>query len=658
MRAASTEPAAPTRDPQPDATPGHLPGLDGVRAVAVLAVLVFHAGFGGLPGGFLGVDVFFALSGFLITGILVRRFRRGTTRADRPLADFWLRRARRLFPALFLVVLAVSAYRLFLLYGEEAATWGVDIIMAIAYATNWLEIARGQDYFTQWLDPSPLLQTWSLSIEEQFYIAIPLVLLVAFRVGIRRIPLIWLLAAAAIASASWMAFLYQEGASPERLYFGTDTRAQALLIGAALGATLPTMTVTAPSRLLTRSAGIAGWIGLAGLFGLFLTATGDSPWLYQGGFLLTAVLSLAVVLGCVLPATGGVPVLLSWGPLVFVGKISYGVYLWHWPVFLWVGGEPGVDPTPAQQLIRFALTFALAISSYYLVESYFRGKRFTTWPVRRQWTTFAAAAAALVALAMLPTVRDLTLQDRLPGQWPAAQQLPRTTFLAGDSAAVVLAGHYPLERYPDSRLISTLTLGCGVGSPRFFRGSELVDATPQCGDWAQNWRDRLGAEPVQRSIVMLSIWDLFDRELNGQPQGPGTEAFRRSLSVGLREAISVASRDGQIPVDVWGFPCFDTVLPQQLYLNDRERIDTANAIAADVVVGIPGARWVDLRPATCGPAGALTEVGGQEIRQDGIHWTEFGAAYMWQRILTDLAESSDADRSRIEPPRRAKLDAG
>ena len=211
------------------------PALDGVRALAVTAVLVFHAGVAALPGGFLGVDAFFVLSGFLITSLLLGEYRRdGRIR----LGGFWLRRARRLLPALLLLVAFVAIAFRGVLTTLDLRLLRDDALAALGYVANWRMIYRGDDYFTQTAAPSPLQHTWSLGIEEQFYVLWPLIVVVVLWVGARsRRLLFWLCVAGAAASAVACAVLY-DPFDVNRAYFGTDARAQALLIGCALAALL------------------------------------------------------------------------------------------------------------------------------------------------------------------------------------------------------------------------------------------------------------------------------------------------------------------------------------------------------------------------------------------------------------------------------------
>ena len=215
----------------------YVPALDGLRALAVVAVMLYHGGVSWLPGGFLGVDLFFVLSGYLITTLLVtERARWGSI----DLLAFWARRGRRLLPALFLMLIAVAVYAATLAPTNQQATIRGEGLATLLYVSNWWAIVHGHSYFDQFLQPSPLTHTWSLAIEEQWYLLFPVVLsLLLVR---RQVPrwLTWVLAGGALASAAWMAHLFHPGTDPSRAYFGTDSRVQDLFVGAALAIWLGT----------------------------------------------------------------------------------------------------------------------------------------------------------------------------------------------------------------------------------------------------------------------------------------------------------------------------------------------------------------------------------------------------------------------------------
>ncbi|HEV8573245.1 MAG TPA: acyltransferase family protein [Dehalococcoidia bacterium] len=342
----------------------YLPGLDGLRALAVTAVLLYHSGQSWIPGGFLGVEVFFVISGYLITCVLMAG-REETGRVN--VREFWFRRARRLLPALFLLLLgAVGVAVLF--YREEVTELRVDTLAALGYVTNWYFILDHASYF-EFIGRPPLLQhLWSLAIEEQFYLVWPLVVvLLAGR--LRRRGMFVLSISGAVASTVLMAGLWSAEADPSRVYFGTDTRAAGLLIGAALAFVwTPSLLRHPPHRAYTVALDGAGLIALGSLVYLHLELDQYAEFLYRGGFALVAV-STALLVAIIVHPHAHIGGVLGLGPLRWLGTRSYAVYLWHWPVFVLTRPDVDVALDGTELLVlRLAITFALAELSYRLIE--------------------------------------------------------------------------------------------------------------------------------------------------------------------------------------------------------------------------------------------------------------------------------------------------
>ena len=305
----------------------HQPALDGLRGLAVAGVLFFHGGH--LQGGFLGVDAFFVLSGFLITSLLLVE---ASERGRISLGAFWARRARRLLPALACVLGAVALYTWLLARPDELATIRGDAFATIGYFANWRAIFNSRDYWSLFRAPSPLDHTWSLAIEEQFYLAWPLLVAVLAigargRHAARRVLVTSV--ALALGSLAWMLVIF-DPTNPSRAYFGTDTRVASILVGAALAAWLRL-------RGPTRSGAVRGALELSAIGALVLLTlawtrlSGSSTTLYRGGLFLCALSAACVIAAAVHPRRGPVNHLFSFRPLRALGLISYGVYLWHWP---------------------------------------------------------------------------------------------------------------------------------------------------------------------------------------------------------------------------------------------------------------------------------------------------------------------------------------
>lgn len=388
----------------------HLPALDGVRALAILGVLAYHLGAGWAPGGFLGVDLFFVLSGFLITSLLLEEHASsGTVR----LRSFWARRARRLLPGLLLMLVALGAFYAFAGPGTlvDLAQVRGDAVATVLYVANWHQLFAHQSYFDQFAAPSPLEHTWSLGIEEQFYVVWPLVvvaLLALTRARWRR-PGIVLAVAGAATSAGWMAWLAAHGASANRLYYGTDTRASDLLIGAALA--FATAARPQPGRRGRRALAIAGPVALACLLAFWWRAAGAGAasgapgrFMFEWGFLVCALLA-AIVLADVRQARPSIlGRVLALPPLAFLGMISYEVYLWHWPVI--------TELTPARlgvsgaalDIVRLLVILCLSVGSFYLLDRPIRRGGLRRLPVVARLATAPAGMAVAAGVMVVATI--------------------------------------------------------------------------------------------------------------------------------------------------------------------------------------------------------------------------------------------------------------
>ena len=376
----------------------YMPGLDGLRAIAVLAVFVyhFHNGGGWLPGGFLGVDVFFVISGYLITSLLLSEFRK-EGRVD--LVAFWLRRARRLLPAVGVLIAIVMVAGAFFDFGQISTLRG-QALASMAYVTNWDLILSHQSYFQEFARPSLFRHLWSLAVEEQFYLLWPIAF--AFfmtRFGHRRVVIGVI--AGAIASSILMAILF-DPVNPNRVFYGTDTRATPLLIGVALAF------FWHPERLKPKTGSLApvalnamGAVGLSMVVITFLTVHDYEISLYHGGFLLLSMWTAMLIAALAHPAAS-IGQTLGNPAMRWLGVRSYSFYLWHWPVLELT--RPGID-VPLHGPVLFALqlgaTLALADLSYRYVEQPFR--RSTSWQ-RPDWTRIGRVGIAVAVTAVVIVV--------------------------------------------------------------------------------------------------------------------------------------------------------------------------------------------------------------------------------------------------------------
>jgi len=460
MTTSTKTPPTPTTAP---VSSSRLPGLDGLRALAVTVVVLYHLSPGALVGGYLGVDIFFVISGFLITGLLLRE--KATTGVIR-LGNFWKRRARRLLPALGVLVLVCSGAAFFIA-GDLLVGLGVQVLGALTFSYNWLAIGAGSSYFSE-TTPELFRNLWSLAVEEQFYLLWPLVVLLLVRTRWRFVIVV----AVAIASAAAMFLLFTPD-DATRVYYGTDTHS----FGLAIGAALAIATAGWSNRELEWARAARFWVpvpgvlAIAALIALSIVLPDDNPLVYQGGLVVVAVLTAIAILGAIVPG-GFLGRFLDLAPIRWVGERSYGIYLWHWPVFVllaaavpaWQGDAVGGWMLGAAAL---AATLLAAALSYRFVESPIRrdGFRATITAWGRSWNprkplaiaTLLTTAAALglgyfgvSALLVNPSVGQA--QEQIEAGQEAIKEEPPVE--APDDEPIALPGGDQIIAVGDSVMLA------------------------------------------------------------------------------------------------------------------------------------------------------------------------------------------------------------
>ena len=631
--------------------------LDGVRALAILAVLAAHAGIPGVRGGFVGVDVFFVLSGFLITSLLVAEYER-TQRVDLP--AFWARRAKRLLPAALVMIVTVLALgRVF----SPASIGGLrqDAVTAAMWSSNWRWALRGVDYFSQGGAPSPLQHTWSLAVEEQFYLVWPLVVVCVFAAGVgvmdrRRRLLAVTIGGAAVSAVLTMVLSHL--ASPGRVYFGTDTRAQELLVGAALGAALCRQWQghSTPSSAWTRARGSLPTAASAGGLLVLVVAAHRADGArteFQHGLMLWVALAAAgLIAGIVLDQGTPVSRLLSTRPLVAIGRLSYGLYLWHWPVYQALDGErTGLGPI-ALALARIAVTACFAIASLLLIELPAQRLRLRT---KRLLPTaaFGIAAALVFAACAGPTAASTgsaasaaldapagastTGQPSIPGTSGSHPGQPLVVDVFGDSIAWTLARYLPTT--PAIRIIDHTVLGCGLatGGPYRYFGQDYPD-NQTCDQWQAQWRAQVATDKPDEVLLLVGRWETMDRTYQGSWTHLGDRSFDDYLSTLLNQAIATLDSTGaRVIVSNEPYNRRGEQPDGQLYPEDTpSRVDTWNSLVAHAVQTHPGVKPLDLNHKLC-PDGQFTwSVDGVRVRSDGVHLTPEGVAWLTPWLTTQL----------------------
>ena len=426
----------------------YMPGLDGLRAVAVLAVIVYHLGIDALPGGLLGVSVFFTLSGYLITDLLLEQMASGRF----GFRSFWIARFRRLVPALVVMLVVVAAW-VTVIGPHQTSDFRTAAGTAAVYVNNWWLVLRDVSYFAQFDAPGPLNHLWSLSVEEQFYIVWPVLLIGATKVvreagsdNLRPRLGLGILALAGV-SAIAMAVLFEPGGDPSRVYYGTDTRAAELLVGAALATVWPSQRLrTSISSAARNTVDAVGAAGLVGIAAMFVFVGEFSPFLYQGGFVVLSVAVVGAVASIAHPASRLAPIV-GCRPMQWIGARSYGIYLWHFPIIVLTTPAGAAGPGLVRGSLQVAATFGIAALSWRFVEDPIRhgalGRLWERWqlgdrPVVRPLTPARTAGAAAVLLVVLPATAGfagLNVRDGGPADDQLAVTETVTATPSGQSAA-------------------------------------------------------------------------------------------------------------------------------------------------------------------------------------------------------------------------------
>ncbi|MDM5315103.1 acyltransferase family protein [Fictibacillus sp. b24] len=379
----------------------YITGLDGLRAIAVLAVIAYHLNFEWAAGGLLGVTVFFVLSGYLITDLLAAEF---VTTNTINFKNFWIRRARRLLPAMFTMLLVVVTY-VTLFEPTMLQKLEKDTVAAILYVSNWWYIFQDLSYFESFGPPSLLTHFWSLAVEEQFYILWPLIIIVMLKLKVREGSLFSLILVGALVSAAAMTLLYEPGADPSRVYYGTDTRVFSLLLGASLAVIWPSRKLS--SNLPPEIRWKLDFVGLSALtfvFYMFWSTSQYEDFLYQGGMVAISVASLLVVAVMVHPSSR-LNTWLSFKPLRWIGVRSYGIYLWHFPVIVLTSPQWGADaPSFVRTSLQIVLILVLASLSWTFIENPIRKgalTRFCRVVKRGEWRRERSFIGRFVTIASI-----------------------------------------------------------------------------------------------------------------------------------------------------------------------------------------------------------------------------------------------------------------
>ena len=646
---------------------GYQPGLDGLRAISVAAVIFYHAGFDWMRGGFFGVEVFFVVSGFLITTLLIEE-REKTGRVS--LSQFWLRRARRLFPALFLMLGALALWVAFFGSAEQSSQLRHDLPWSIFYVNNWGQIVGDVPYF-QPGDPPLLRHLWSLAVEEQWYVVWPLVFValaprlrpdvfakVLFAVvGVTALLMWWVQRGAPAAIDGPLGFL--DGADRVNFnYLSTITRSGGLLAGAAAAFVWRPWRSEGAYTARSRGLDIATGVGLGLLLCCFMAASLTADYMYPWLLLFVSFVSLMLVLVVVHPAAAGSRWMLSSTPLVEAGKRSYGWYLWHWPIFVLAGATDGSWP---RFVVALAISLGIAELSYRYVEEPVRRGAVEEWWKRRAAFPTVPASAAAVVLFLLGgyywQVDDFDVAaggDDVEFNLDAATEPvtsaptttqplepltgPRSVSIVGDSQAHSLAVNLPAGIEDTFTIRDDSLDGCSV-----YDNGNVVSSLSTfsnsfgiCADWQDEWAEA-GAD-ADVVLVVLGAWDLFDLELDSGSIGFATPEFDQVFTANLNEGLDRATENGA-HVGLLEVPCMRPVsaegagVPPLPERGDDARVAHLNDLLRSVADSRSDTSFVVGPTEWCSDETIATDLG---YRWDGVHVYKPGANLIYETIAPAL----------------------
>jgi peptidoglycan/LPS O-acetylase OafA/YrhL len=655
----------------------YAPGLDGIRALAVFAVVAYHIGTTSnatvLPGGFLGVDLFFVLSGYLITSLLIIEVKR-TGRIS--IKQFYIRRARRLLPALFAMLLVVGAIGAFWL-PQQATRLRGDLLAALGYVTNWWLIAQNSSYFdTEGDRPALLTHLWSLAVEEQYYLIWPLILIVFAVLRAKRWIILIMVLGGVAASTVAAAMMYDPFSDPSRVYYGTDTRALAPLLGGALAlAVQPWKHRRRLARWTRHGLDTLGIVALLTLAAIAAILHDTDPALFGLGFLVIAVLG-AIVVGVAGHPGTALGEMLGMQPLRWLGERSYAIYLWHWPVCVLT--RPGVDvPVTgwANAALRIAIAVLLADLSYRLIETPIRRNGFLA-PLRARADTPRARApifrTAVLTLAMIAggtavgmslssassapaaggpvdVAPDATLGP-LPGSTPTATATSGPTPTAttprpagtkvvffGDSQAMTLLINRPADLGRYINAIDASIEGCGVLVGKVeSRSGERRNMANACTNWKSQWENRVARYHPAIAVIMIGAWDVFDLTLDSGKLTFGTSEWDTHFTESLTAGIDIL-RAGNAEVALSLLPCYRPLRKSAGFWPERgddDRTRHVNDLMTAAAAAYPGGvHTIDPPKAFC----TTPTIGNNTAyRWDGIHYYKKGAALYFRDVLPQI----------------------
>jgi peptidoglycan/LPS O-acetylase OafA/YrhL/lysophospholipase L1-like esterase len=613
----------------PSRTPPRYPAIDGLRGLAILSVVAYHSGL--YENGIFGVDVFFTLSGFLITLTLVRRT---GPRPAPALRVFYAHRAKRILPALYLTLAGVAALVFTVGSMSDVVRASQQGVASLFYVANWEQVLRANTYWNGLGLASPLSQMWSLSITEQFYLVWPPVLILTLgaqgrRSARRTLGLALALAGAmTVASTVWTLVLF-DGANFDRIYLGTDTHASGLLLGCVAALLFVLVSERQVRTTLNRTPGavrhsavVAGPVAVAVLVTMSVLTPGyQEPWLYPWGLLAAAGLTCVITVCSTID--GPLTRLLAWRPLGTVGRASYTIFLIHMPT-LWAAKQMNPEWNGFDVLIWGGLlSIVVALIIHHLFAEPFRLRRWGAFLISLALITqagllawFAALPAATAHARLTGTIRVLTLGDSLANDFATALSQH------GQGSLGIVDGGLG---------------GCGIMSPEATQTADMpnLDVPTGCLPWQERWREQIAA--AEPDIIVIDLgWDAVQQKIDGTWTDLSNPSLQNRYRDRLDQMASVTQR---------------AAVPVLIASSRAESVTTSpgavraqNQLIESYVHNHPDAHLLDLNGLLCSESSCDTETpAGDPLYIDGVHFSAAGLSYIapWleDNILSSIADA-------------------
>lgn len=642
---------------------GYSPALDGLRGVFILLFIAFHFGLTALEGMWVTINLFFVLSGFLIFRLLTaEQIRYGSI----DVLAFYRRRIRRLVPALLVMLAAVSAWGALFAPDGVRRKLGGDVLATLGYVMNWRLIAQGDQYFGTAGGASPLRHAWTLAIEEQFYLLAPLVLIALIALTRSRRLTVGVLCAGAVVSALWTAHLgFHDQSDYPRVYYGSDTRAQALFIGAAIGVLSgPVAGRRRPRDLPMPLIQVGGLVGLVSSVISFAVVTPYSEWMFnRGGMLAFGIGSALLVLACADRRPNATRAVFSWRPLAFVGERTYGLYLWHFPIHQALAATVIGESLVVNFVASMVLTVVVAHLSYtHLEEPIIRKGIRGILPRVRRPLLVSIVPVVLVAVLGVGLVRTAPegqgaeqatgeMPDIVDGQAEYEPGSPSSVGVLGDSVPYYLAKRFPEDQFPGVSIDNHAREGCDLLDEPISWAPGLTKKTESwCVVQKREWPKDLAKNEDEVLLLFASPLVGLPHIVDDERLWLDDERLREIITKRFETIYTQAMEAGAKQVQIVNVPCrippddipeeVQSVLDSEpALLKEYKNPTILNGLIDDWAAKHPeDVEVVDLEGALCAD-GYPETIQGLPVYNDFLHFSPEATPMLWKWILGQVSDN-------------------